>query len=161
MECSIWIFKWRHLVGKFRTNAGSVIWPKLEPMECLTWIFLSTEFACFVAGEIIQVIEAIPGSVVPLAMFLWKPRKWSKRYVVWGSTPVISFYLSVCYWKWWRHCTWWIEPHWSGLFFLLFFFKSGDFFASRNVWICVLRFINGRAMSGWFMALFLWKTTFS
>ena len=69
MEFSIWIFKWRHLVGKFRTNAGSVIWPKLEPMECLTWIFLSTEFACFVAGEINQVIEAMPGSVVPLAMF--------------------------------------------------------------------------------------------
>ena len=33
-------------------------------------IFLSTEFAYFVAGEIIQVIEAMPGSVVPLAMFL-------------------------------------------------------------------------------------------
>ena len=70
MECSIWIFKWRHLVGRFRTNAGSVIWPKLEPMKCLTWIFLSSEFACFVAGEIIQVREAMPGSVVPLAMFL-------------------------------------------------------------------------------------------
>ena len=60
---------WRHLVGRFRTNAGNVIWPKLEPMECLTWIFLPSEFACFVAGEIIQVIEAMPGSVVPLAMF--------------------------------------------------------------------------------------------
>ena len=31
--------------------------------------FLSSEFACFVAEEIIQVIEAMPGSVVPLAMF--------------------------------------------------------------------------------------------
>ena len=31
--------------------------------------FLSTEFACFVAGGISQVIEAMPGSVVPLAMF--------------------------------------------------------------------------------------------
>ena len=31
--------------------------------------FLSTEFPCFVAGEIIKVIEAMPGSVVPLAMF--------------------------------------------------------------------------------------------
>ena len=31
--------------------------------------FLSSEFACFVAGEIIQVIEAMPGSVVPMAMF--------------------------------------------------------------------------------------------
>ena len=39
-------------------------------MECLTWICLSSEFACFVAGEIIQVKEAMPGSVVPLAMFL-------------------------------------------------------------------------------------------
>ena len=39
-------------------------------MESLTSIFLSTEFVCFVAGEIIQVIEAMPGSVVPLAMFL-------------------------------------------------------------------------------------------
>ena len=29
--------------------------------------------------------------------------KWSKRYVVWESTRVISFYLSVCYCKWWRH----------------------------------------------------------
>ena len=38
-------------------------------MECLTWIVLSTEFSCFVAGEINQVIEAMPGSVVPLAMF--------------------------------------------------------------------------------------------
>ena len=36
-------------------------------MECLTRT--SNEFACFVAGEIIQVIEAISGSVVPLAMF--------------------------------------------------------------------------------------------
>ena len=35
-------------------------------MECLT------EFACFVAGEINQVIEAMPGSVVPLAMFSFK-----------------------------------------------------------------------------------------
>ena len=32
--------------------------------------FLATEFASFVAGKIIQVIEAMPGSVVPLAMFL-------------------------------------------------------------------------------------------
>ena len=39
-------------MGKFGTNAGSVIWPKWEPME------------------INQVIEAMPGSVVPLAMFL-------------------------------------------------------------------------------------------
>ena len=28
-----------------------------------------TEFASFVAGKIIEVIEAMPGSVVPLAMF--------------------------------------------------------------------------------------------
>ena len=70
MECSIWIFKWRHLVGKFRTNAVSAIWwPKLEPMERLSWIFLSSEFSCFEAGEIIQVIETLTRSVVPLAMF--------------------------------------------------------------------------------------------
>ena len=57
-------------MGKFGTNAGSAtLWPKLEPMECFFFIFLSSEFACFVAGEIIQVIEAMPGSVVPLAMF--------------------------------------------------------------------------------------------
>ena len=31
---------------------------------------LNFPFYCFVAGEIIQVIEAMPGSVVPLAMFL-------------------------------------------------------------------------------------------
>ena len=31
---------------------------------------VATEFASFVAGKIIQVIEAMPGSVVPLAMFL-------------------------------------------------------------------------------------------
>merc|ERR1712018_1004417 len=61
---------WHHLVSKYRTNAGSAIWwPKLETMEFLTLIFLSSEFACFVAGEMIQAIEAIPGSVVPLAMF--------------------------------------------------------------------------------------------
>ena len=54
--------KWRHLVGKVGTNAVSATWwSKLEPIECL--IFLST-------GEISQVIEAMPGSVVPLAMFI-------------------------------------------------------------------------------------------
>ena len=59
-------------MGRFRTNASSVIWPKLDwnQLKCLTLIFLSIEFVCFVAEEIIQVIEAIPGSVVPLAMFL-------------------------------------------------------------------------------------------
>ena len=41
---------------------------KLKPTECLTRT--SNEFVCFVAGEIIQVIEATPGSVVPLAMFV-------------------------------------------------------------------------------------------
>ena len=40
-------------------------------MKCLTWSFLSSEFACFEAGEIVQVIEAMPGSVVPLAMFFY------------------------------------------------------------------------------------------
>ena len=39
-------------MGKFGTNGN-----------------LSTEFVCFVAGEISQVVEAMPGSVVPLAMF--------------------------------------------------------------------------------------------
>ena len=39
-------------------------------MKCLTLIFVSSEFACFVAGEIIQVLEAMPGFFVPLAMFL-------------------------------------------------------------------------------------------
>ena len=38
--------------------------------QSLAWILLFTEFACFVTGEITQVIEAMPGSVVPLAMFL-------------------------------------------------------------------------------------------
>ena len=66
---------------KFVTNAsGAIWWPNLEVMQpiqvplksilkYLTWIFLATEFASFVAGKIIQVIEAMPGSVVPLAMF--------------------------------------------------------------------------------------------
>ena len=45
--------KWRHLVGRFGTNAVSAtLWSKLEPIEW--WIFLSTEFASFVAGEIIR-----------------------------------------------------------------------------------------------------------
>ena len=37
--------------------------------QSLACILLFTEFACFVTGEITQVIEAMPGSVVPLAMF--------------------------------------------------------------------------------------------
>ena len=52
-------------------------------MECLTWILLSSEFACFVAGEIIQVIEAMPGSVVPLAMF-------ANRIKIWSSGDITS-----------------------------------------------------------------------
>ncbi len=56
------------MVGIFGTNAVSATWwSKFELIECL--IFLSTEFACIVAGEIIQVIEAMPGSVIPLSMF--------------------------------------------------------------------------------------------
>ncbi len=71
-------------MGKFRTNAGSVICPKLGPMECLLeFYFLSTEFACFVAGEINQVVEAIPGSVVPLAMF-------ANRIKIWSSGDITS-----------------------------------------------------------------------
>ena len=38
-----------------------------------------TEFASFVAGKIIQVIEAMPGSVVHLAMFTKKREKTEKR----------------------------------------------------------------------------------
>ena len=56
-------------MGKFGTYAGNVIWPKLESTECLTRIFLPSEFACFEAGEIIQVIETLTRSVVPLAIF--------------------------------------------------------------------------------------------
>ena len=59
---------------------NAIWWPNLEVMQpiqvplksilkYLIWIFLATEFASFVAGKIIQVREAIPGSVVPLAMF--------------------------------------------------------------------------------------------
>ena len=55
---------------KFVTNAsGAIWWPNLEVMQpiqvplksilkYLTWIFLATEFASFVAGKIYQVIEA-------------------------------------------------------------------------------------------------------
>ena len=43
--------------------------PLKSILKYLTWIFLATEFASFVAGKIIQVIEAMPGPVVPLAMF--------------------------------------------------------------------------------------------
>ena len=43
--------------------------PLKSILKYLTWIFLATEFSSFVAGKIIQVIEAMPGSVVPLAMF--------------------------------------------------------------------------------------------
>ena len=74
-------------MGKFRTNAGSVIWPKLEPMECLTWIFLSGEFACFVAGELSQVIEAMPGSVVSLAML--------NKTVIFKSNLYMTLWLSL------------------------------------------------------------------
>ena len=66
---------------QFEFSSGAIWWVDLELMlvvssgqnwnqlKCLTLIFLSIEFACFVAEEIIQVIEAMPGSVVPLAMF--------------------------------------------------------------------------------------------
>ena len=70
--------KWR-VVGKFWTNAVSATWrSKLEPLEC--WIFLSTEFACFVAREISQVVEAMPGSVVPLAMFYYWTKSFKRCY---------------------------------------------------------------------------------
>ena len=66
---------------KFGTNASGAIWwlnlEEVQPIQVplksilkyLIWIFLATEFASFVAEEIIQVIEAMPRSVVPLAMF--------------------------------------------------------------------------------------------
>ena len=56
---AMWQCKWRHLVAKLVTNA-STWWPKLEPMEYLTWIFFLTEFAFFFAGKIAQIIESIP-----------------------------------------------------------------------------------------------------
>ena len=71
---------------KFVTNpSGAIWWPNLEVMQAiqvplksilkyLTLIFLATEFASFVAGKIIQLIEAMPGSIVPLAMF--SPQTW-------------------------------------------------------------------------------------
>ena len=40
--------------------------------DTLQKIFLSSEFTCFVAGEIIQVIETMSGSIVPLAMFIFR-----------------------------------------------------------------------------------------
>ena len=114
-----------------------------------------------------------------------KNKRLYKRYVVWESTPIISFCWSVCYWKWWRHYTWWIEPHWwrqllsifqffslcffiknifLSLFFLLKIFFSLCFYQKKickqqHLSLCTT--VYGRAMSGWFMALFLWKTTFS
>ena len=45
-------YKWRHLVVKLVTNESSTTcWPKLEPMKSLTWLFLSTEFSFFSAGN--------------------------------------------------------------------------------------------------------------
>ena len=46
--------------GSYATNSSAIK------------INLDFEFASFVAGEIIQVLEAMPGSVVPLAMFILK-----------------------------------------------------------------------------------------
>ena len=52
--------KWCHLVAKFGTNASCAIWwPNLELMQVEPPL----------AGEITQVLDAYPGSVVPLAMF--------------------------------------------------------------------------------------------
>ena len=56
------------------------------------------------------------------------------------STPVISFYWSVCYCKWWRHYTWWIEPHWWLGQKILLPFQRLIFFC--NIRICVLRFMG-------------------
>ena len=42
--------KWRHLVGKFWTNAVSAtLLSKLKPIEC--WIYLSTEFTFLLSGK--------------------------------------------------------------------------------------------------------------
>ena len=47
-----------HLVAKLESSAnGAIWWPR---NQSLTWIFLSTEYAVFVAGEITQVINSIP-----------------------------------------------------------------------------------------------------
>ena len=49
LSCIEYFFDQIFFVGKFGTNAGSATWwSKLEPIE--RWIFLSIEFACFVAG---------------------------------------------------------------------------------------------------------------
>ena len=72
--------------------------------------------------------------------------KRSKRYVVWESTRVISFYLSVCYCKWWRHHIDGLNHiDWGNfqnylLSFIPFFLKI--FLQRSNMRICVLRFMG-------------------
>ena len=111
---------WRHLVAKFETNAnGAIWWPNLELMQMqvvepggqnwnqsLTCIFLSTEFA-MLWGEIIQVIEAMPGSVVPLAMFkiFFKKTELLKKCYdksVLPEMPVCDTLAQSCPRGWWR-----------------------------------------------------------
>ena len=53
--------------------------PLKSILKYLTWIFLATEFASFVPGKIIQVIEGMPGSVGPLAMFFVFSEKIEKK----------------------------------------------------------------------------------
>ena len=71
--------------------------------------------------------------------FLLFAGKWKEvRYVVWESTRVISFYLSVCYCKWWRHHIDGLNHiDWGNfqnylLSFIPFFFK--DFFCKEATW---------------------------
>ena len=60
--------KWCHLVAKFGTNASCAIWwPNLELMQVEPPL----------AGEITQVRDAIPGSVVALAMFFIFCHHWT------------------------------------------------------------------------------------
>ena len=71
-----------HLVTKFGSNATNSSAIEIN-LEIFNLNFLVTEFDSFVAGKIIQVIEAMPGSVVPLAMF-------ANRIKIWSSGDITS-----------------------------------------------------------------------
>ena len=71
---AVCICEWIQNIARGTTNPDitsmqTIQVPLKSILKYLTWIFLATEFASFVAGEIIQVKEAMPGSVVPLVMF--------------------------------------------------------------------------------------------
>ena len=54
------VYKWRHLVGKFATNAsGAIWWPKLKQMLIALHIGQICN-RCNLAGEITQVLDPIP-----------------------------------------------------------------------------------------------------